>query len=450
VTPLLSLRGFGVAFGDRVVLADVSLDLPRVGLTSLVGPGGAGKSTLLRTLAGLNDAHPALSSWGLATFAGEPLAVPRGHGQGEIRRGIGFVTQHARFFLDSVRENLVSALPNRAALDPATQTRIVRLLLESNGLRALIPWLDEDVASLPSTAQRQLAIVRALVSDPLLLLADEPIAGLDDDGAVDVLTLLRAQASQRAILFVTHNQRFARAAGGTTILLSAGRVMEIAPARLFFSSPSTPSGERFVRTGGCADPSPGAKPEELDEETPRPRPLPVAAAARRGLDRPRGFFWLWPGRLGGLPRPGITADVEEDLEGLVRLGVTTLVTLEEALTVPSASLGRLHIDSVHFPIVDMGVPGLPDAEALCSRIAQLIRGGETVAMHCRAGLGRTGTMLACQLIFDGESARGAIDRVRHLNPMCIQSRVQVEFLSAFESFLKQHETQLNQQVRGEV
>ena len=123
--PLLSLRAFGVAFGDQTVFADVTFDLPRIGLASLMGPAGAGKSTLLRTLAGLNDAHPALSTWGEAILDGQPLQARKPEAIGEVRRGIAIVTQHARFFLDTVRENLVSALPNRAALDPATQTRLV-------------------------------------------------------------------------------------------------------------------------------------------------------------------------------------------------------------------------------------------------------------------------------------------------------------------------------------
>lgn len=58
--------------------------------------------------------------------------------------------------------------------------------------------------------------------------------------------------------------------------------------------------------------------------------------------------------------------------------------------------------------------------------------GEVVAFHCRAGLGRTGTLLACQLIWSGERAIRAIERVRQINPRAIQSDEQVAFLRAFE------------------
>jgi len=137
-----------------------------------------------------------------------------------------------------------------------------------------------------------------------------------------------------------------------------------------------------------------------------------------------------------VPRPGIVATLEHDLDGLRRLGVSTLVTLEESRTVDPSLLAPLQMASIHFPILDMGAPRLEDAEELCRRIDQLVALGEVVAVHCRAGLGRTGTMLAAQLVFDGESAVGAIERVRRLNPSCIQSDAQVQFLSSFESFLR--------------
>jgi atypical dual specificity phosphatase len=436
-SPLLQLRDFGVAFGGQVVLTEVTLEVPSAGMTVLVGPAGSGKSTLLRTLAGLNDAHPSLATWGTALLAGAPLQT-RERSEGALEaRGIGLVVQHARFFLDSVRENLVSALPNRSSLDRASQTELARTALRANGLSELLPRLDEDVASLPTSLQRRLAIVRALVDDPLLLLADEPTAGLEESDAVEVISLLSMQATQRAVLLVTHNQRLARAAGGTTVLLAGGKVQEVAPTRQFFGAPRSVHAQSFVRTGGCQAPSPSAVPAELDDEvTPLLRPLPRVPTVRSRFEGPQGFFWIWPGKLGGLPRPGIVRTVEEDLEGLHRLGVDLLVTLEETPTVDELALARVGIRGLHFPIIDMGVPTLADAEQLCTRVDMAIKASQVVALHCRAGLGRTGTMLAAQLVFDGVSARDAVDRVRRLNTRCIQSIDQAEFLSSFESYLR--------------
>lgn len=428
--PVLVLRGFGVAFGGRPVLVDIDLDVPRRGLLVLVGPAGSGKSTLLRTLVGLNDAHPSITTWGTAELDGKPAC-------GERAR-IGLVMQHSRFFMNTVRENLVSALANRSMLDRSAQSDVARRLLRSCGLADLVDQLDREVVALPQSTQRLLAIVRASADDPLLLLADEPTAGLDDDAAIDVVALLRAQAAHRAVLFVTHNQRHAVAAGGEIVLMAGGRIVESGPTVGFFREPKTAPGKRFVETGGCDLPSPASRDEDLDEASPRPPPLSVDA--RRALERsapfPRGFFWVVPQRLGGLPRPGIIAELEDDLEGLRGLGVTLLVTLEEAPTVEPRRLSELGIASLHFPVPDMGAPGIPQARELCAYVDEQLAEGAIVAFHCRAGLGRTGTLLASQLVWTGDTALRAIDRVRQINPRCIQSDQQVAFLREFEAAIR--------------
>jgi atypical dual specificity phosphatase len=426
---VLSLRSFGISFGDVVILADVTLDLPAAGMTVLVGPMGCGKSTLLRTLAGLNDCHPSLATWGSACYEGAPLR-PGAGGEGPARRP-ALVVQNVRFFLDTVRENLVSALPNRAALGQPEQTRLVTGRLEEWGLGALAAQLGRNAFELPLLAQRRLAVARALIADPGALFADEPTVGLDDAGAEALLADLKRAARDRAVLLVTHHQRSAVAAGGSTVLLAGGRIQERASTDRFFTAPPSELARHFVATGGCVGPSPELPPDALARCFVPAEEPPAAREARSRYVGPRGFFWVLPGRLGGMPRPGIVDAVEHDLDGLTRLGVTTVVTLEETQTVDPAALAARGIHAVHFPVVDMGIPDAGAAVALCRELSGRMGAGEVVAFHCRAGLGRTGTLLACQLIFEGETPRGALDAVRAINPRCVQSAAQVEFLRAF-------------------
>jgi atypical dual specificity phosphatase len=425
MSSVLALRSFGVAFGDQVVLRDVTFDLPETGLTVLVGPAGCGKSTLLRTLAGLNDCHPSLVTWGTASFG-------EGSARGGLRRP-ALVTQHARFFLDTIRENLVSALPNRSALAQPEQVRVITRLLEASGLRELSAELGRNAMDLPLAVQRRLAILRALVQEPRILFADEPTAGLEESDAIEVIATLRAEARSRAVLLVTHHQRLALAAGGTTLLLAGGRIQERAPTRDFFTNPQSDIARHFLRTGGCVLPAserPSAAPTHRDDPEGR-GPVPAEATSR--FVGPRGFFWVIPGLLGGLPRPGIIDPLERDLAGLARLSVRVLVTLEESRTVDATVLESFGIRLVHFPVPDMGAPDIRSALSLCRRVQEWTNAGEAVAFHCRAGLGRTGTLLAAQVVFGGESARGALEAVRAISPRSIQSTAQVEFLRAFEA-----------------
>lgn len=426
----LAVRSFGVAFGDQVVLTDVTFELPREGMTVLVGSAGCGKSTLVRTLAGLNDCHTSLLTWGSVTLDGDRS------GPGATRPAL--VMQHARFFLDTVRENLVSALPNRSALDHVEQTRVVVARLEACGAGELAAHLARNAVDLPLALQRRLAIARALIAEPKVLMTDEPTVGLDDREAEELIAMLRQQAAQRAVVLITHNQRYALAAGGTTMLLAGGRVQERAPTAQFFTTPRTELGQQFLRTGGCTPVLgiPVSAPQVSTGAAVSTAPgVAMSREARSRFVGPRGFFWIVPGRLGGMPRPGIIDRLELDLEGLHRLGVTTLVTLEENPTVDPAALAAFGITSIHFPIVDMDVPALTAALDLCRRLATRMDAGEVIALHCRAGMGRTGTMLACQLITGGETASAALDAVRSINPRCVQSTAQVDFLRSFATAL---------------
>ncbi|MAC29732.1 MAG: hypothetical protein CMN29_31345 [Sandaracinus sp.] len=416
---VLSLRRYGVSFGERVVLSNVHLDVPTRGVVTLMGPGGSGKSTLLRTLAGLNDCQPRLRTRGQAFYRGVPLEEAPDRPR-TLRQG-------ARLLAGTVVELLATGFADRSALTKLEQRERVRAMLDALGLDSL--GLDAPVPSLPLGVQRTLFLGRALLADPPLFFADEPTAGLSDDEAERFLALLARAAEDRALLHITHNQRHARALGGRTGLLAGGRILACEDTERFFDSPPSELVAHFVQTGGCPVASPNATAEEVadpDELPTRPPPPPRAA---RG---PRDFRWLLSGALGGLPRPGLMTELDEDLDRLREIGVELLVTLEEEPTVPLDALAARGIVSFHFPVVDMAAPAMEDAVRFLERVEGWLRDGRVLAFHCRAGLGRTGTLLAAVLIWRGQGAVEAIETARAVHPRWIQSQEQFAFLEALE------------------
>jgi len=419
---LLELHGFGVAFGKKVVLCEISFTVPWQGVTVLLGPSGTGKSTLLRTLAGLSAANPSFRTWGKVFYLGSLLGNSE---QPEL------VAQSAQLMMASILENVVVNLPERHQLTRAAQRDLAQRLLERAGLPELCNKLDAPVISLPLVQQRHLAILRLAAAGPRLLCIDEPTTGLAGEECIRLLHYMRDEATRRALLVVLHNQQHARILGGEAILLAGGYVQERQSVPQIFDTPISAAAREFARNGTCTVASPGARLEDLSESVPHPKPLPKAARHNAASSSaPRGFLWLIRGMLAGTPAPGVYFDMEYDLKALQSVGVTTLVTLTEA-PLEETRLAPFGLKSIWEPIPDMDAPTIEQGVRLCQTIEQLLAQQEVVAVHCRAGLGRTGTVLAAHLIWGGQSALDALETVRSIEPRWVQSQTQVCFLEDF-------------------
>ncbi|MCY0964529.1 ATP-binding cassette domain-containing protein [Parathalassolituus penaei] len=425
--PLLQLREFGTGFADRIILSSVDLDIYPTQITCLMGPTGVGKSTLLRTLAGFNEANPNFRTWGTAIYCGETL--------GSGGRRPRMVQQSTRLLMSSLLENLIHDLPERSSLTVAQQRDLATRMLEEAGIGHLADNLSTSVIDQPLAIQRLIAIIRLCATGTRLLCLDEPTSGLSSNDESLVLDYIALQGKRRSILISLHNQQHARRLGGRTALLAGGRIQEEADTPAFFTTPETTVAQKYVATGSCAVPAPDTPPEALADDVPPPPPLPEAARSYVSESfGPRGFLWLIKGVLAGTPMPGIFFDSDYDLKALQRVGIRHLVCLLEQAP-PIEENDRYGISTHWCPIPDMDAPTPQQALDLCQHIYRHLSTNEAVAVHCRAGMGRTGTILATYLIWQGLDAFSALETVRNIEPRWVQSQKQVDFLEAYEDYL---------------
>jgi molybdate transport system ATP-binding protein len=197
---------------------DAAFDIPAHGVTGLFGPSGCGKSTLLRCLAGLTRLPGGSLRVGEETWQGAEVFMP------PYRRPLGYVFQDARLFPHlSVRDNLRFGL-RRAGGGKVAEADVVEFL-------GLAPLLGRYPARLSGGERQRVAIGRALLAQPRLLLMDEPLAALDRDSADEILPRLRGLSARFGVpaLYVSHQMDEIERIAQHLLFMRAGRVVAAGP-----------------------------------------------------------------------------------------------------------------------------------------------------------------------------------------------------------------------------
>ena len=215
----------------------------------ILGPSGAGKSILLRILAGLETPEEGRIRFGdqlwfdhdPAGVGGAPVSVP------SFRRSIGYCLQDPMLFPHlTVGENVAYPLAQqKSAPDQRARREIAREELDRWGAGSLAHARPD---ALSVGEQGRVALARAFVRRPELLLLDEPLAALDPLAREDLLGTVRRELQERATpaIWVTHDQSEAMILGGTTAVLLEGRVAQAAAPEDVFRRPANPAVAAFV------------------------------------------------------------------------------------------------------------------------------------------------------------------------------------------------------------
>ena len=200
-------------------LRDLTITVSKGEFVFLTGPSGAGKSTLLRLL--LMKERP---NEGEIIVNGHNLAnLSRSEIQ-EYRRGIGFVFQDFKLLQrKTVLEN-VAFVPRVLGMEPSQQQRRAFQVLKWVGLQHRMNAYPRELSG---GEQQRIAIARALVNDPVVILADEPTGNLDPDLSLEIMNLLReVNARGTTVLVATHDRELIRRVGRRALTLDHGRIVE--------------------------------------------------------------------------------------------------------------------------------------------------------------------------------------------------------------------------------
>jgi peptide/nickel transport system ATP-binding protein len=235
------LRKWGFAHAGYVRAVDgVSFDLPHGQAMAVVGESGCGKSSLMKTILGLNR-----PTKGDLIFDDMRLTEVRGSGMRRYRSEIGYVQQDPYGALApfmTVERILKEPMVVNGIRDKEEQMRRINKALTEVKMTPMEDFLHKFPHMLSGGQQQRIVIARAMVMEPKLLVADEPVSMLDASVRVEILKLLRTLQEQRdlAVIYITHDLSTVRYFSERILVMYAGQIIEKSEVNELIANPKHP------------------------------------------------------------------------------------------------------------------------------------------------------------------------------------------------------------------
>jgi tungstate transport system ATP-binding protein len=216
----LEVRSLSKNIGSAEILKGIDLTVERGEILGLIGPTGSGKTTLLRLVNLLDE-----PSTGSILFDGREVSGRPEREKLAARRRMAMVFQKPVMFKASVEENVSFGLKMRGRDDAEGMRDRVKEALAAVGL---FGYESRDANTLSGGEMQRIALARAIILQPELLLLDEPTANLDPRSAASIDSLLQSLAGGRtAVILATHNMQQCRKLAGSVAVLQAGRLVAV-------------------------------------------------------------------------------------------------------------------------------------------------------------------------------------------------------------------------------
>jgi phospholipid/cholesterol/gamma-HCH transport system ATP-binding protein len=218
--PIVDIRNLGYAVNGRPIFAGLDMQIPRGRITAVMGPSGTGKTTLLRLITG--QLRP---NAGSLVVAGQDMRAVKRADLFSLRRRMGMLFQNGALLTDlSVFENVAFPLREHTDLPERLIRQLVLTKLQAVGLRGAAQLMP---AELSGGMNRRVALARAIVMDPEILIYDEPFVGLDPISLGVILRLIRRlnDALNISSIVVSHDVREISTVADQVFLLSGGKVV---------------------------------------------------------------------------------------------------------------------------------------------------------------------------------------------------------------------------------